>query len=119
MPVELESQQRELCREPRVDFVPAPAHINSGFAGATLGRSPLNGLRHPSTADTTGWYVWCGEVLSSDPDFFKPLDTQHLYDQFPEVAVLFGLPPGYRFLKAGDYLDIWFDRSLLAVGVQE
>lgn len=33
--------------------------------------TPLNGFRHPPTNDTTGWYIWVGEELSDDPDFFN------------------------------------------------
>ena len=39
----------------------------------------------------------------------------HLIEEYPELAPLLGLPPGYRFLKSGDYLDVWLDPSLLSV----
>jgi len=31
---------------------------------------PINGLRHPLTNNTTGWYIWAGEEFSMDPEFF-------------------------------------------------
>ena len=76
---------------------------------------PINGLRHPPAGDTTGWYIWAGEELSDDPDFFVPLHVAHL-DKWCPVAVRFlGLPPGWRFLVAGDYVDVWEDPTLLTV----
>ena len=33
----------------------------------------------------------------------------------PEVLEFLGLPPGYRFLLAIDYVDVWYDPSLLNV----
>jgi hypothetical protein len=47
--------------------------------------APLNGLRHPPTADTTGWYIWAGSDFSEADDFFQPLHVQHLADWCPEV----------------------------------
>jgi hypothetical protein len=64
---------------------------------------------------TSGWYIGCGEVLEDRADFFVPLHTQHFYENHPEIAKLLGLAPGYRFLLAGDQLDVWFDASLLSV----
>ena len=60
-------------------------------------------------------YIWCGEELSSEPHFFSALHTEHLAVRCPEVRKLLGLPPGYRFLLTGDYLDVWFDNELLKV----
>jgi hypothetical protein len=31
----------------------------------------------------------------------------------PQVAGFLGLPPGYRFLLAGDHVDVWYDEKLL------
>jgi hypothetical protein len=88
---------------------------NVGFAFSTLGKNPLNGLRHPATSTTTGWYVWCGESLSDEADFFQTLCVDHLLERLPAVADFLALPPGYRFLSDGDYRDIWFDETLLGV----
>jgi hypothetical protein len=110
-----EEVQRKTCEHHGVVFVPACDFVNSGFALKTEGSLPINGLRHLATADTTGWYLWCGEAYSEDKDFFQPVHTIHLYDKYPSVAGLLGLPPGYRFLAAGDYCDVWFDPNLLQV----
>jgi hypothetical protein len=76
---------------------------------------PINGLRHPSQGDTTGWYVWSGEKLSTDADFFIPLHALHLNDRCPEIVKYFGLAPGWRFLIAPGHEDVWFDPNLLNV----
>lgn len=76
---------------------------------------PINGLRHPPEGDTTGWYIYAGESLSDEPDFFKPLHVKHLDEWCPQVKKYLGLAPGWRFLIAGDYEDIWYDESLLQI----
>ena len=112
---EIERAQRETCRHYLAAFLPSPAESKVGFALSTKGRHPINGLRHPPQDDTNGWYLWCGEESSESPDFFQPLHTSHVYEEFPQLAKLLGLPPGYRFLLAGEYLDVWYDPSLLKV----
>jgi hypothetical protein len=111
----LEKEQRAICEARGCECLPAALDSKVGFATETEGRVPLNGLRHPPQEDTNGWYVWCGEELSSKPDFFSPLHTRHLAEKCPEAVKFLGLPPGYRFLIADDYIDIWYDASLLAV----
>jgi hypothetical protein len=34
-------------------------------------------------------------------------------DKCPEALPFLGLPPGYRFLVAGEYVDVWYDSTLL------
>src|SRR5215510_5826286 len=65
-----------------------------GFARQTEGRLPINGVRRPPQGETNGWYIWCGEELSSDPDFFSPIHTRHLAKYCPEILRYLGLPPG-------------------------
>jgi len=86
-----------------------------GFALSTKGKTPINGLRHRPQGDTCGWYLWCGETFSRSPDFFSPLHVKHVYEDHSEIRKLLGLAPGYRFLLAGDYLDVWFDQSILVL----
>jgi hypothetical protein len=78
------------------------------------GLLPINGLRHPIEGETTGWYIWAGEDLSTDPDFFVPLHAAHLREWCPAAVRFLGLPPGWRFLVADSYEDVWEDSSLLA-----
>lgn len=107
--------QRRFCNERGTQYVAADPNLKSGFALSTKGLKPLNGLRHPPQGNTTGWYIWCGEAFSDAADFFDPVHTGHLYDDYPELGMLLGLPPGYRFLIDGEFLDVWYDESLLQV----
>ena len=75
----------------------------------------LNGLRHPPGSDTNGWYLWPGENLSTDRDFFQPVHVEHLYESSPDVVPYLALPPGWRFLVAPGYEDVWKDSALLDV----
>jgi len=110
---EVIERQQALCKEHGSEFVLATPDEIAGFASRTSGRAPLNGLRHPNDASSSGWYFWCGEDFSQDNDFFQPIHLSHLYENFPEIAPLLGLEPGFRFLAAGHHLDVWFDEKLL------
>lgn len=74
---------------------------------------PINGLRHRPQGDSNGWYLWAGEHLSADPSFFVPLHVEHLEGWRAAVVPYLALPPGWRFLIAPGYEDVWEDRSLL------
>ena len=63
--------------------------------------------------DTSGWYIWAGEEFSKDPNFFMPLHIGHLKEWCPEIVKYLGLGPGWRFLIAPGYEDVWEDKSLL------
>jgi hypothetical protein len=76
---------------------------------------PINGLRHPPEGDTTGWYLWAGEELGADEGFFAPLCMAHLDEWCAPAIPYLGLPPGWRFLIADGYEDVWFDPSLLDI----
>jgi hypothetical protein len=111
----IESLQKEICRKHGAAYHPAPSAFKVGIAlNVRGGLMPLNGLRHPVENNATGWYIWAGEQLSTDPDFFKSLHVAHLNDWCPAVQKYLGLPPGWRFLIAGDHEDVWYDQSLLA-----
>lgn len=88
-------------------------HIKIGVSVSALhGEWPLNGLRHQPEGDTNGWYIWSGE-FSDAADFFLPLHTKHVDERIPAILPYLALPPGWRFLLAPGYEDIWEDRSLL------
>lgn len=73
------------------------------------GQLPINGVRCLPEKGTTGWYIWAGETMSDDPDFFVPLHVSHLGSWCPEVLPYLELPPGWRFLVAPGHEDAWFD----------
>jgi hypothetical protein len=111
----IEQSQKTLCSQYGAQFLSTPLQDKVGFASETAGLKPINGLRHPASAGTSGWYIWCGESFSKSADFFSPLHASHIYKEMPGLSRLLGLPPGYRFLLAGEYLDVWYDEKLLAV----
>ena len=109
-------EQQEVCKKYGTRWVAAPDHLNVGIARNVLaGLKPLNGLRHPPHGDTTGWYIWAGEEFSTAPDFFEPMHVAYLAESCPAVLRFLGLPPGWRFLTADDYVDAWEDPKLLNV----
>lgn len=75
---------------------------------------PIHGLRHPPTDETSGWFVWSGELSDAD-DFFEPWHQAHFEKRWPNLAHLLELPPGSRFLVAPGHEDVWRDESLLDV----
>jgi hypothetical protein len=95
---------------------------HDGMADGKLGASrsliagdwewPVHGLRHPPEGDTSGWYVWTGE-LSGASDFFLPWHHSHLIAACPQTQRLLALPPGTRFLIAPGHEGVWDDPELL------
>ena len=111
-----EIEQKRICRTWSADFVPVLDSEKLGIAqNVRGGRQPINGLRHPPSNDSSGWYIWAGEELSEAEDFFVPLHIGHLDEWRPGISKYLGLAPGWRFLVAGGYEDVWFDPSLLDV----
>ena len=86
-----------------------------GIALQTQGLQPLNALRHRPEAGTCGWYLWWGDTLTEDVDFFKPLHVEHLPECCPAVVPYLSLPPGWRVQLAPGHEDVWFDEALLRV----
>lgn len=109
-------EQQEVCERFGVVPCPTPGYMKIGVARSVRdGALPVHGLRHPPTEDTAGWYLWAGDQWSDDPDFFEPLHVDHLSDICPTVMPYLALPPGYRFLAAPDFEDVWHDESLLLI----
>jgi hypothetical protein len=113
--VSIENLQKKICEKYGTQYSWLAADSKLGFAISTKGKTPINGLRHLPQGETCGWFIWCGTEFSDAPDFFVPLHARHVFEDYPEVGQLLGLPPGYRFLAAGEYLDVWYDSSLLHV----
>ncbi len=104
-------QQLAVCAKFKVEFC---AISQDGKVGVSLNaRSdilPLNGLRYKPVGDTTGWYIWRGEY-SDASDFFVPLHFSHLEEWCPDVIPYLQLPPGWGFVLAPNYEDVWFDAN--------
>lgn len=117
---ENESMQKEICQKYGAIFYESRPDEIAGVALNVREISlPINGLRHPPKGNTTGWYIWGGEKLNDASDFFQPLHIDHLANWCPKIQKYLGLPPGWRFLIAGDYEDVWFDQSLLDINDDE
>jgi hypothetical protein len=109
-----EKTQRDVCNDYNVKlYNTADDHI-IGVSNniRVVGVSPIHGLRHNSEGNTTGWYIWAGEY-SDVSDFFQPHHGSHLEEWCPQVIKFLGLPPGWRFLIAEKYEDVWYDEALL------
>jgi hypothetical protein len=115
------AQQTKVCARFGVTrLAPAP-DLNTGVSEHFLNGMfhkaptwPLHGSRYLPTSTTTGWYIWAAE-LSDSPDFFQAVHTIHLETWSADAVPYLGLPPGWRFLLAPDYEDVWYDESLLVV----
>jgi len=108
--------QQKICQKYSAEFSPVEMDSLIGISDNTNGvYMPINGLRHPQEGNTSGWYIWSGELLSKEDNFFKPKHTKHLIDRCPQILKFLALPPGYRFLVGENgYIDVWYDSSLLS-----
>ena len=106
--------QNDVCLRFKVEPVPSELSEKLGIAIETIGRQPINGMRVNRENGTCGWYIWCGEDFSENSEFFKPLHVGHINEYLPEVTQYLSLPPGYRFLIANEYEDVWFDSQLVS-----
>ncbi len=110
----LTDQQSSVCRKYNSQPFATPSSLKVGIAKNVKHKLyPINGMRIPPEGDTSGWYIWGGEMLSEAADFFVPLHIEHLNDWCPDVMPYLMLPPGWRFLIAPGYEDVWFDAALL------
>jgi hypothetical protein len=113
---DIEQEQIEVCRKSGASYEPFDLEFKVGVSdNLGSGVLPLNGLRHPQSGDTSGWYLWAGEELSTAADFFRPIHANHLIELCPTVLKYLALPSGWRFLVAEPHEDIWFDATLLNV----
>lgn len=112
-PAEIEERRAGLAAKLRIERCAAPEDAKVGIArDVRSGQLPLNGVRHLPENGTTGWYIWAGETMSDDDDFFVPLHVAHLDEWCPDVLPYLELPPGWRFLIAPGYEDVWFDPAV-------
>jgi len=110
----IEIEQRSICRKWNADFLGTTNFQKIGIAKDMFSNIyPMNGLRHMPTSGTSGWYIWPGQEIGRDDDFFDPVHIDHLEDICPAVIKYLGLAPGWRFLYTEEYEDVWFDPSIL------
>ena len=93
------------CAAPDSEKVGIAPNVRSGL-------QPLNGVRVLPENGTTGWYIWAGAEMSEAEDFFEPLHVSHLEHWCPAVLPFLELPPGWSFLIAPGYEDVWFDEEV-------
>lgn len=107
---EINEKRASLAARFGVERFAAPDNAKVGIdRSIKSGQLPINGVRCLPEKGTTGWYIWAGETMSDDPDFFVPLHVSHLKDWCPEVLPYLELPPGWRFLIAPGHEDVWLD----------
>ena len=119
---ETELQKKREALVTRFGFTPVPVRDDEkvGISRNVLtGLMPINGVRARPERGTTGWYIWAGEEMSSDPNFFEPLHVSHLATWAPSILAYLTLPPGWRFLVAPSYEDVWFDEEVDLRSVDE
>ena len=73
---------------------------------------PVHGRRVAPGPGASGWFVWAGDWSDAD-DFFEPTHAAHIPQVCPLASLFLSLPPGWRFLTDGDYVDVWFDPAIL------
>src|SRR5688572_3468465 len=103
----------EVCA--RFGAVPAPPapYDKLGMSRSVKdGILPVYGVRHPAVNGTCGWYVYAGEY-SKNPDFYLPVHVEHVPEWCPLILPYLHLPPGWGFVLAPGYEDVWFDPAYL------
>ncbi|RSD27810.1 immunity protein Imm33 domain-containing protein [Mesobacillus subterraneus] len=109
-----EKEQKVICRKYGAEFFAAEDRLKLGISkNVKEGMLPINGLRLYPEEGTSGWFIWGGKEFSEDPDFFVPLHIEHIEEWVPNIKKYLGLAPGWRFLIADDYEDVWFDKEIL------
>jgi len=79
------NQQLAICHKYNVEALFPLPKDKIGIALSTIGKIPINGVRYLNEHGTSGWYIWCGEELSNEVDFFQPLHIDHLEKYLPLV----------------------------------
>ncbi|TLV03895.1 immunity protein Imm33 domain-containing protein [Dyadobacter luticola] len=112
-----QQRQKAFCEAMSSEFYAVAPDQKVGISRNILEAAlPIYGLRIAPEGDSNGWYIWAGRELSLFEDFFLPLHVKHLDDWSPDVVKFLALAPGWRFIKAGDYENVWFDENLLPPG---
>jgi hypothetical protein len=108
-------EQQRVCTALDVEWREVDFNTIVGLSANLKSENPLHGLRHPAVENTSGWFLWAGELSEAD-DFFSPYHLYHLVELKPALIRYLALPPGFRFIcDDNGYEDIWFDESLLTL----
>ncbi|ATQ71015.1 immunity protein Imm33 domain-containing protein [Methylosinus trichosporium] len=111
--IDLEEAQKQICSQFSAPYYGCDLALKVGVSrNLKEGIRPINGMRISPDKETSGWYIWAGENLSTEEDFFVPLHGIHLQEWAPLVLPFLGLPPGWRFLVTEHYRDVWSDKEL-------
>ena len=108
-----ERTQESVCADFGSEFLPPDSELKVGIAISSLVKDPLNALRHPPKGNTCGWYIWGGEELSEEEDFFQPLHVRNLVQYCPAIIPFLALAPGWRVLIAPGQEAFWYEEALL------
>lgn len=112
----MRDEQRALCNRFNAEpDYPAAGSKLGVSRDVRSGTQPVNGLRHPAGKGSNGWYIWVSEMFPIGDDAFLPLHVEHISDWIPSVELYLALPPGWRFLVADGYEDVWYDETLLII----
>jgi hypothetical protein len=107
-----QAKQKAVCDQHEAGFHPPALDSQVGIAIETLHLQPLNGMRIAPEGGVCGWYLWAGGEPSDAVDFYKPLCVEHLAEYCPAALPFLALPPGWRFLTDGEYVEVWYDAGL-------
>lgn len=108
--------QKALCKKYNLTWTPSDEEKMVAFSKSfNPNLMPINGLRHPISATTTGWYIWSGGEFPITEEF-EVRHTAHIADLYPLINKYLGLPCGWRFqIDNKGYEDVWEDKALLNV----
>lgn len=111
------NKQNQLCLLKGVPCIATQGwHMVAVSKDLLNGKMPINGLRHPITEKLSGWYIWSGEEMDQDPEFWVVKHASHFAEEMPYLLQYLGLPPGWRFqIDDKGYEDVWEDKKLLQV----
>src|SRR5512140_2204342 len=111
--MQISEKEIEICRRFRSSVQTPGLEQKIGIDISTLSLKPWNALRHQPEGETCGWYVWGGEKLSQDSEFFQAVHVSHLPGYCLQSLPYLALVPGFRVLLAPGQKDVWYGESLL------
>lgn len=109
--------QQDICKKYGSEFFPVSDYEKVGISeNVKHGARPLNGVRIVLEDGSSRWFIWGGEEMSKDKDFFLPLHYSHIGAWEKLLLPYLGLAPGWRFIITETYEDVWFDPDIARGG---